>query len=75
MGQVIAGTYRNGVVSLDRPPEGVTEARVVVEFVEPAVPAPQRAGLRFGMFADPGGRLTTDEDLDAVKRSWNRTVE
>jgi hypothetical protein len=76
MRQTIEGTYKAGVISLDRPPEGVTEARVVVEFVEPATPAGRRGGLTFGMFADPGGRrLTSDDDLDAVKATWNRDAE
>jgi hypothetical protein len=34
MSQTIQGTYKNGTISLDRLPEGVAEARVVVEFVE-----------------------------------------
>lgn len=75
MKQTIQGTYRAGVVSLDRLPEGVTESRVVVEFVEPAPAGERRPGLTFGMFADPGGRLTSDDDLEAVKASWNRDAE
>jgi len=75
MRQAIEGTYKAGVISLDRPPEGVTEARVIVEFVEPTVPRGRRGGLTFGMFADPGGRLTSDDDLDAAKASWNRDAE
>lgn len=76
MNQTIEGVYKSGVISLDRLPEGVTEARVVVEFVEQTAPPPRRrGGLTFGMFAKPGGRFTSDEDLDAVKTSWNRGLE
>jgi hypothetical protein len=34
MSQTVTGTYKNGAISLGRLPEGVAEARVVVEFVE-----------------------------------------
>ena len=75
MKQTIEGTYKGDVISLDRLPDGVAKARVVVEFVEPAPAGERRAGLTFGMFADPGGRLTRDDDLDAVKALWNRDAE
>jgi hypothetical protein len=52
---MIGGTHKCGVIALDRPPEGVTEAQVVAGFVEPTPPRGRRGGLTFGMFADPAG--------------------
>ncbi len=74
MSQTIEGTYRNGVVSLDRLPDGVTEARVAVAFVDP--PRAGRTGRRrgiahFGMFAPADGAFTSDDELERVKKSWN----
>jgi hypothetical protein len=74
MSQTISGTYKNGAISLDRLPEGVAEARVVVEFVEQ--PASEQSARRrgtayFGMFAPPDRRFTSDEELEQVKKSWN----
>jgi hypothetical protein len=72
MSQTIGGTYKNGVVVLDHPPRGVNESRVVVEFVDEAAETGQRGALKFGMFAKPARPFTSDEDIDAVKKSWNR---
>jgi hypothetical protein len=75
MSQTISGTYKNGTVSLDRLPEGVTEARVVVDFVDEPEEKRQRGTLRFGMFAKPEHLFTKDEDIEAVTRSWNHRDE
>lgn len=75
MSQSIHGTYKNGTVSLDRLPEGVTEARVVVDFVDEPGRGQRRGVLKFGMFAKPDRPFTRDEDIDAVKKSWNRRDE
>jgi hypothetical protein len=72
MSQTIQGTYKNGSISLDRLPEGIAEARVVVEFFEQQVPKQltRRRGIAFsGMFAPPDGQFTTDEELDEAKKS------
>ena len=71
MSQTIQGTYKNGTISLDRLPEGVAEARVIVEFVENAQrdskqSARQRGIARFGMFAPPDGR----RDSKLVPTMW-----
>jgi hypothetical protein len=76
MSQTIQGTYKNGTISLDRLPEGVAEARVVVEFVEQPPRAPERSTRRrgitfYGMFAPSNGQFTSDEELERVKKSWN----
>jgi hypothetical protein len=71
MSQTINGTYKNGTVSLDHPPAGVTESRVVVDFVDQPKPDGRRGMLKFGMFAKPDRPFTSDEDIDAVKNSWN----
>jgi hypothetical protein len=80
MSQTIPGTYKNGNISLDRLPEGVVEARVVVEFVDQPSPAPARSARRrgvsyFGMFAPPDGRFTSDEELQRTKKSWNARLD
>jgi len=74
MSHIIHGTYKNGMVSLDYLPEGVTEARVVVDFVDNPKQG-RRGALKFGMFAKPDHPFTSDEDIDAVKKSWNRRDE
>ena len=73
MSLTIQGTYKNGTVSLDRLPEGVREARVVVEFAEqPPEPSSRRRGIvYFGMFTPPNGQFTTDEEIERVKKSLN----
>ena len=72
MSQTITGTYKNGTVSLDHLPEGVTEARVVVDFVDEPDRKRRRGTLKFGMFAKPDRAFTSDEDIESVKKSWNR---
>ena len=72
MSRTIHGTYKNGTVLLDHLPEGVIEARVVVDFVDDTKPERQRGTLKFGMFAKSDRFLTSDEDIDAVKKSRNR---
>ena len=72
MSQTIGGTYKNGTVSLDHLPEGVTEARVVVDFVDASNHGRRRGVLKFGMFTKPDRPFTSDEDIDAVRKSWNR---
>jgi hypothetical protein len=76
MSRIIQGTYKNGAISLDHLPEGVGEARVVVEFLEQGEAAPKESARRrgtayFGMFAPADGQLTGDEQLEEVKKSWN----
>jgi hypothetical protein len=80
MSQIIHGTYKNGTISLDRLPEGVGEARVVVEFVEQPMPASERTTRRrgisyFGMFAPPDGQFTSDHELEGAKKSWNAKLD
>ena len=80
MSQIIQGTYKNGTISLDRLPEGVAEARVVVEFVEnhsatPDRPTRRRGITYFGIFAPPNGQFTSDEELEQVKKSWNAKLD
>ena len=78
MSQRIQGTYKNGAISLDRLPEGVAEARVVVEFSEQRTPdrSIRRRGIAHsGIFAPPDGRFTTDEALEQVKKSWNAKLD
>jgi hypothetical protein len=72
MSQTILGTYKNGTISLDRLPEGVTEARVVVGFVDEPSTRRIRGAIKFGMFTNSDRPFTSDEDLEAVKKSWNR---
>ena len=76
MSQTIQGTYKNGSISLDRLPEGVAEARVIVEFVEEQRGGAERSGRRrgiahYGIFAPADGRFTGDEELERVKKAWN----
>jgi len=75
MSQTIHGTYKNGTVLLDRLPEGVTEARVVVEQSKQEQKPRKRGILRFGMFAPPDGQYTSDEDLERMKKSWNAKLD
>jgi hypothetical protein len=78
MSQTIQGTYKNGTILLDRLPEGVAEARVVVEFVDKHAPkrATRRRGITyFGMFAPSDRQFTSDEELERVKKSWNAKLD
>ena len=80
MSQTIPGTYKNGTISLDHLPEGIAEARVIVEFVDqPARPpegSTRRRGIAyFGMFAPPDGKFTSDNDLEAAKKAWNPKLD
>ena len=72
MSLTIQGIYKNGQISLDRLPEGVTEARVVVDFIDRKNAGQSRGAIKFGMFAKPDRPFTSDEDLETVKKSWNR---
>jgi hypothetical protein len=78
MSQTIQGTYKNGAISLDRQPEGIAEARVVVEFLDKRASQPpiRRRGIaHFGIFAPPDGRFTSDKELQEVKKSWNEKLD
>jgi len=80
MSQTIQGTYKNGTISLDRLPEGVSEARVVVEFVEQRPPASEPGSRRrgityFGIFAPPDGGFTSVEEIERVRKSWNAKLD
>lgn len=78
MSQTINGTYKNGVVVLDRLPADVNETRVAVVFAVRASEEPmgRRRGIaRFGIFAPADGNFTSDEELERVKRSWNVTTD
>ena len=78
MNQTIEGTYKDGVVVLDRLPEDVAEARVAVVFVRRGreEPTGRRRGIaRLGIFAPAEGNFTSDEELDRAKGSWNATTD
>jgi len=80
MSQIIKGTYKNGSISLDRLPEGVAEARVIVEFVDQPARSMEQSTRRrgiahFGMFAQADGKYTRDEELENVKKSWNAKLD
>ena len=68
----VMGTFEGGRVLLDSIPEGISRARVKVEFEEPAaLPGRKKFILRFGMLAEPGARMSTWEDFEEVKKQWN----
>lgn len=72
MNQTIRGTYDNGTITLDRVPEGVTRAHVVVEFVEtPEAAEPELKRIRFGVFRPADGQYTSDEAIEETKKSLN----
>lgn len=77
MSQTIQGTYKNGKVLLDRLPDGVTEARVAVEFSEQRLEQTnRRRGIaRFGMFAPADGQFTTDDEIERVKKSFSAKLD
>jgi len=80
MSQTIQGIYKDGTIALDRQPEGVAEARVIVEFLEPPAGAPapptrRRGIIRTGMFAPPNGQFTADAALEQTKQSWNAKLK
>ena len=78
MSQTIQGAYKNGVVSLDCLPEGVTEARVKVDFSEDLAPKlfnRARGIAYFGMFAPADGQFTSDESIEEVKKSLNPKLD
>jgi hypothetical protein len=60
MPQLIEGYYRDGKVSLDRLPEGVSEVRVRVEFVNEPNNQRRRGVAHFGIFAPSDGKYTTN---------------
>jgi hypothetical protein len=62
--QAIEGIYRNGIIQLAETPQGVSESRVIVTFLEPQLrPHPQI--MQLGMFA--GANQSTEADLQMAE--------
>lgn len=74
MAITIGGTYRDGIVTPDRLPEGVREARVEIRFEEapkPASPVEDRGPrIWFGMFRKEGQPSIPWEAFEEAKKIW-----
>jgi hypothetical protein len=58
--QAIEGTYKNGTIELAESPQGISESKVIVTFLQ--IPPPQAGQIMyFGMFA--GSTQSTEEDF------------
>ena len=77
MSQTIQGTYKNGKILLDRLPDGVTEARVAVQFSgQQLEQTNRRRGIAiFGMFAPADGQFTTDDEIERVKKPFSAKLD
>ena len=62
--QAIEGIYRNGTIQLAEVPQGVSESRVIVTFLEPQ-PTLHPQIMQLGMFA--GANQSTEADLQIVE--------
>lgn len=62
--QAIEGIYRNGTIQLAEMPQGVSESRVIVTFLEPQ-PTPSPQIMQLGMFA--GANQSTEADLQIAE--------
>jgi hypothetical protein len=76
----IHGTFRNGRVELEEDPGITGEAAVVVTFLEPQLPrvhTDTSKMIRFGMLAEPGRRVSSEEDFKVAEyldNSWDDEV-
>lgn len=62
--KTVEGTFRDGRVELSELPAGITRSRVLVTFVpERTEIVGGQGGLRYGMFADGPGPMSTEEDF------------
>ena len=70
MGQslTINGRYKNGTVTLDMLPEGISESSVKVEFVSPQVGEARK--VTFGMLKKAGEPQGSDAAVDESTLSW-----
>ena len=64
----INGRYKNGTVTLDVLPEGISEASVRVEFVSPKIG--EDGKVTFGMLKKAGEPQGSDAAVDESTRSW-----
>ena len=62
--KTVEGTFRNGKIELAEVPTEITRSRVLVTFVpEPSGNTGGEGGLRYGMFANEPGPMSTEEDF------------
>lgn len=67
----IEGTYRDGQITLQETPEGVTDGKVLVTFLDHAWPKPAHQQMVFGQFA--GDILPTEDDFKIAE--WHGEEE
>lgn len=63
--RTVEGVYENGSIKLSETPEGVSESRVIVTFLEAQPIQEKKRRMTFGMLADPNSshRQSTEEDF------------
>lgn len=59
----IEGTFKDGRVELSETPRDVRETKVLVTFLAPAQAKSSYQMMRFGQFAGPAERMSTEEDF------------
>ena len=59
--QAIEGVYKNGKVELAQKPQGISESRVIVTFLEDKSTSETGQSIYCGMFA--GSKQSTEEDF------------
>jgi len=64
----IEGTFKDGKVELNEPPQGVREAKVLVTFLGAAQGEPREQIMRSGQFSGPVEKMSTEEDFRIAER-------
>ena len=63
--QAIEGIYKNGSIELTEAPQGISESRVIVTFLEAQPPLSSQQMIGFGMFA--GNVQSTEYDFQIAE--------
>jgi hypothetical protein len=63
--QAIEGVYKDGKVELTEIPEGISESRVIVTFLETKSRSQPQQIIQFGMFS--GSKQSTEEDFQLAE--------
>jgi hypothetical protein len=61
----IEGVYKDGKVELTEIPEGISESRVIVTFLETKSRSQSQQIIQFGMFS--GSKQSTEEDFQLAE--------
>lgn len=63
--QAIEGVYKNGNIELAETPQGISESRVIVTFLEAKQTSQSGRTMSFGMFA--GSIQSTEDDFQIAQ--------